>query len=82
MVFLKFDFEKVNCEKSQQRTTADDNKMTLSSADNICKQFRLRSGPTECRSWSGSKLFADDGVPEIFFEKVNFEKSQQTTTKA
>ena len=29
----------------------------LSSADNICKQFGSRSGPTDCRSYSGSKLF-------------------------
>ena len=29
----------------------------LSSADNLCKQFGLRSGPTQCRSWSRSKLF-------------------------
>ena len=29
----------------------------LLSADNISKQFWPRSGPTQCRSWSGSKLF-------------------------
>ena len=27
------------------------------SADNLCKQFETRSGPTKCRAWSGSKLF-------------------------
>ena len=26
----------------------------VSSADNLCKQFGLRSGPTKCRVWSGS----------------------------
>ena len=26
-------------------------------ADNLCKQFGPRSGPTTCRAWSGSKLF-------------------------
>ena len=26
-----------------------------SSADNLCKQFGPRSGPTTCQSWSGSK---------------------------
>ena len=29
----------------------------LSSADNLGKQFVSRTGPTECRSWSGSKPF-------------------------
>ena len=29
----------------------------LSSADNLCKQFGSRSRLTDCRSWSGSKLF-------------------------
>ena len=54
----------------------------LSSADNLCKQFGPRSGPTECRSWSGSKLF-DTLIVFLkeFFEKVDFEKNQQTTTK-
>ena len=27
------------------------------SADNLCKQFGPRSGPTKCWAWSGSKLF-------------------------
>ena len=46
----------------------------LSSADNLCKQFGPRSGLTE--------LF-DSLIVSLkeFFEKVNFEKSQQTTTK-
>ena len=58
-------------------------KCTLSSAENICKQFGPRSGPTECRSRSGSKLVDTMRVfLEEYFEKVNFEKSQQTTTKA
>ena len=41
----------------------------------LCKQFGPRSGPTELRSWSGSKPF--DTLIEFlkeFFEKVNFEK--------
>ena len=37
----------------------------LSSANNLCKQFRPRSGPTEC---SGSKQF-DRVVLKEFFEK-------------
>ena len=48
--------------------------------DNLCKQFGSRSGPTECPSWCGSILWWCSR--NIFFEKVNFEKSQQTTTKA
>ena len=55
----------------------------LSSAVNLCKQFGPRSGMTECRSWSGSKLFDTLIVflKEIF-EKVYFEKSQQSTAKS
>ena len=33
------------------------NPLPALSADNLCKQFGLRSGPTKCRAWSGSKLF-------------------------
>ena len=50
------------------------------SADNLCKQFVPRSGPTERRAWSGSKLF--DTLMlflKEFFEKVIFEKNLQTT---
>ena len=54
----------------------------LPSADNLCKQFGSRPGPTFCRSWSGAILF-DTLIVFLkeFFEKVNFEKSQQTTIK-
>ena len=55
----------------------------LPSAENLCKQFGPRSGPTECRSWSGSKPF--DTLIVFLKEcikKVDFEKRQQTTTKA
>ena len=55
-----------------------------SSTDTFCKQFGPRSGPTACRSSSGSKLFDTLQVfLKEFFEKVNFEKeTQQMTTKA
>ena len=54
----------------------------VSSADNFFKQFRTRSGRTECRAWSGSKLFDTLMVfLKEFFEKVDFEKNQQTTKK-
>ena len=50
--------------------------LLVSSADNLCKQFGSRSGPTKRRSWSGSKQFDTVG---------NFEKSliigKNTTTK-
>ena len=55
------------------------NRLVLS-ADNICKQFGLRSGPTErC----DSKLF-DTRIVFLkdFFEKVDFEKNQLTTKKS
>ena len=39
------------------------------SADNLCKQFGIRSGPTKCRAWSRSKQFDTDGIPEIIFWK-------------
>ena len=51
-------------------------------ADNICKQFRSRSGLTFCLSLSGSKLFSTLIVfLKEHFEKVNFEKTSQQTTK-
>ena len=54
----------------------------MSPADNYWKQFRPGSGPTSCRAWSGSKLF-DTLLTFLkeFFEKVDFEKNQQTTKK-
>ena len=56
----------------------------LSSADNLCKQFGPRSGPTECQSSSGSRLFDLIVFLKEWFENVNLERSQQisTTTKA
>ena len=51
----------------------------MSSADNFCKQFGPRSGPTVC---SGYKMFETLIVfLKEFFEKVDFEKNQQTTKK-
>ena len=49
----------------------------LLSADNLCEQFWPRSGLTQCRSWSGSKL--SDTL--IVFLKDFFLKSQQTVKK-
>ena len=52
------------------------------SAVNLGKQFGPRSGPTNRRAWSGSKLFDILMVfLKEFFQKVNFEKNQQTTKK-
>ena len=58
-------------------------RILLSSADNLCKQFGSRSGPTKHWSWSGSNLF-DTLIVFLkeFFEKVNFGKSQQTTANS
>ena len=50
------------------------------SADNLCKQFGPRSGQTERLARYGSNLFDTQMVfQKEFFEKVNFEKNQQTT---
>ena len=47
-----------------------------SPADNFCKQFGPRSGPTKCRAPSESKLFYTLMIfLKEFFEKVDFEKS-------
>ena len=45
----------------------------VSSADNLCKQFGPRSGPTKC--------WALPGLLKELFEKDNFEINQQTTKK-
>ena len=60
-----------------------------SSADNLCKQFGPRSGPTLCRAWSGSKLFdtlifdPNYLTPwyswKNFSKKLIWKKNQQTT---
>ena len=44
------------------------------SADNLCKQFEHRSGPTICQAWSGSKLF--DTL--MAFQKEFFKKDKNT----
>ena len=48
----------------------------------ICKQIGPRSGPTKRRAGSGSNMFDTQMVfLKDFFEKVDFEKNQQTTKK-
>ena len=56
----------------------------LMSADNLCKQFGPRSGPTECRPDLNPNRLTLSLIVFLkdFFEKVNFEKSEQMTTKA
>ena len=54
----------------------------VSSADNICKKFGPRSGPTERRAWSGSKMF--DTLMEFleeFFKKVELKMNYFSTKK-
>ena len=53
----------------------------LSSADNHCKQFEPRSGQNAGPDLDPNCLTLMVFLKE-FFEKVNFEKSQQTATKA
>ena len=43
--------------------------LLVSIADNFCKQFGPRSGPTFCWDWSGSKLFDTEGIPKNFLKK-------------
>ena len=51
--------------------------MTLS-ADNLCKQFGPRSGPTKCLDPKHDTLIM---FLEDFLKKLIFEKSQQMTSK-
>ena len=56
--------------------------LPVSSADNLGEQFGPRSGLTNRRACSGSKLFDILMVfLKEFFQKVNYEKNQQTTKK-
>ena len=51
----------------------------MSFADNFCKQFGTRPGPTERQAWSGSKLF--DTLIVFLKEslvKNNLEKQKKT----
>ena len=51
------------------------NSFLVQSTDSLRKKFRPRSRPTQCMSWSGSKLLDMLIVFLIeYFEKVNFEK--------
>ena len=56
---------------------------SVTSAANLCKQFGLRSGPTECRSLSGSKLFDTLTVLAKFvFENLILKKVSRRQQKA
>ena len=53
----------------------------MPSADNVCKQFGLRSGPTKCLTWIQS-VSHSDAIPEIIFQKKNdFEKKKSADDK-
>ena len=54
----------------------------MPSAEHLCKQFRPRSGLTECQAKSGSKLF-DTLIVFLkeFFKKVNFENIKSAYCK-
>ena len=53
------------------------------SVENLCKQLGPRSGPTKRRAWSGFKLFDTlMAFLQEFWEKDDFDKNQQMTTKA
>ena len=53
----------------------------MSLADNPCKQFRPRSGPTKSRAWSGSNLFDTLIVFMKEIKKWFWNKKNQQTTK-
>ena len=55
----------------------------VSSADNLCKQFGSKSGPTICRVWSGSQLF-DTLIMFLkeFFKKVNIRQQKSVKNYA
>ena len=54
--------------------------LTVWSADDFCEQIGPRSGLIKLWSWYGSNLF-DTRIVFLkeFFEKVDFDKNQQTT---
>ena len=56
--------------------------LDVSSADNLCKQFGPRSGPTKVSGliWNWT-VWHSEGSPERFFRKKWFWKNQQTTKK-
>ena len=55
----------------------------MSYADNFCKQFWPRSGPTKCPAWSGSNLFETQMVfLKEFSEKVDFEEKSAYDKKS
>ena len=58
--------------------------LLVSSADNFCKKFGPRPGPTKCRAESRSKLtvWRFDGIPEILFLKSWFWKKSADDKKA
>ena len=47
------------------------------------QKLEPRSGPTECRAWSGSKLFdfLIALIPKVYLETVNFEDNQRKLIK-
>ena len=53
----------------------------VSSADNLCKQVGARSGPTQCRGWSGSKLFDTWWYSRKNFSKTLILNKEQQMTK-
>ena len=53
----------------------------MSPTDNLCKQFGPRSGQAKIWPvWIQTVLYSG-GISERMFEKVDFEKNQQTTKK-
>ena len=57
--------------------------LLVSSADNFCKQFGPRSGPTKCWAWSGSQtVWHSDGLKlQCLYSRTVFFSTIQYNTK-
>ena len=54
----------------------------MSSADDICKQFGTRSGPTMREAWSRSKpVWYSNGIPERYFFKKKSDYSKKKISR-
>ena len=54
---MKLSLAKVLARKKYQEVLYLTLCLLAASANNLCKQLGPRPGPTNCRAWSGSKLF-------------------------
>ena len=55
--------------------------LLVSSADNICKQFEYRSGPTKCWAWSESKVFETGSFQQMTRKRMQKNPSMKELKK-